>query len=45
MVEVLKQAQFKPMHVVDQIMVIYAANVGALDKVDRRAVRKWRSSS
>jgi F-type H+/Na+-transporting ATPase subunit alpha len=29
------------MHVIDQIMVIYAANVGALDKVDRKAVRKW----
>src|SRR5262249_10646384 len=41
MVEVLKQPQFKPMNVVDQIMVIYAANAGALDKVDRKAVRKW----
>jgi F-type H+-transporting ATPase subunit alpha len=41
MVEVLKQAQFQPMNVVDQVMVIYAANAGALDKVDRRAVRKW----
>jgi F-type H+-transporting ATPase subunit alpha len=27
--------------VIDQVMVIYAANAGALDKVDRRAVRKW----
>jgi F-type H+-transporting ATPase subunit alpha len=41
MVEVLKQPQFKPMHVVDQIMVIYAANAGALDKVDRKKVREW----
>jgi F-type H+-transporting ATPase subunit alpha len=41
MVEVLKQPQFQPMHVIDQIMVIYAANTGALDKVDRKAVRKW----
>jgi F-type H+-transporting ATPase subunit alpha len=41
MVEVLKQPQFKPMPVVDQIMVIYAANAGALDKVDRKAVRSW----
>ena len=41
MVEVLKQPQFKPMHVIDQVMVIYAANAGALDKVDRKAVRKW----
>jgi F-type H+/Na+-transporting ATPase subunit alpha len=41
MVEVLKQPQFKPMHVVDQIMVIYAANAGALAKVDRKKVRAW----
>jgi F-type H+-transporting ATPase subunit alpha len=41
MVEVLKQPQFQPMPVADQIMVIYAANAGALDKVDRKAVRKW----
>jgi F-type H+/Na+-transporting ATPase subunit alpha len=41
MVEVLKQAQFKPMNVIDQIMVIYAANAGALDKVDRKKVRAW----
>jgi F-type H+/Na+-transporting ATPase subunit alpha len=41
MVEVLKQPQFKPMNVIDQIMVIYAANAGALDKVDRKAVRTW----
>ena len=41
MVELLKQPQFKPMPVVDQIMVIYAANAGALDKVDRKAVRAW----
>src|SRR6185369_4673067 len=41
MVEILKQGQFKPMHVLDQIMIIYAGNSGALDKVDRRAVRKW----
>jgi F-type H+-transporting ATPase subunit alpha len=41
MVEVLKQPQFQPMPVADQIMVIYAANAGALDKVDRKAVRRW----
>jgi F-type H+-transporting ATPase subunit alpha len=41
MVEVLKQAQFKPMNVIDQVMVIYAANQGALDKVDRKKVRDW----
>jgi len=41
MVEILKQGQYKPMHVLDQIMIIYAGNSGALDKVDRRKVKVW----
>ena len=41
MVEILKQGQFKPMNVLDQIMIIYAGNSGALDKVDRRKVKAW----
>jgi F-type H+-transporting ATPase subunit alpha len=41
MVEILKQGQYKPMNVIDQIMIIYAGNSGALDKVDRKAVRVW----
>jgi F-type H+/Na+-transporting ATPase subunit alpha len=41
MVEILKQGQFKPMNVIDQIMIIYAGNSGALDKVDRRKVKAW----
>nr|WP_232068462.1 hypothetical protein [Gemmata obscuriglobus] len=41
MVEILKQGQYKPMNVIDQIMIIYAANTGALDKVDRRKVKDW----
>jgi F-type H+-transporting ATPase subunit alpha len=41
MVEILKQPQYKPMNVIDQIMIIYAGNAGALDKVDRRKVRDW----
>jgi F-type H+-transporting ATPase subunit alpha len=41
MVEVLKQKQFAPMNVIDQIMIIYAANSGALDKVARSDVSKW----
>ena len=41
MVEILKQGQYKPMHVLDQIMIIYAGNSGALDKVDRRKVKAW----
>jgi F-type H+/Na+-transporting ATPase subunit alpha len=31
MVEILKQPQYQPLEVVDQIMIIYAANSGALD--------------
>ena len=41
MVEVLKQPQFKPMHVIDQVLIIYAATKGYLDKVDRRHVAAW----
>src|SRR4030095_16733661 len=41
MVEILKQPQFKPMNVFDQIMIIFAGNIGALDTVDRRKVRAW----
>jgi F-type H+-transporting ATPase subunit alpha len=41
MVEILKQPQFKPMHVVDQIMIIYAGTKGHLDKVDRKNVAAW----
>ena len=33
MVEILKQPQFKPLNVIDQIMIIYAGNTGGLDKV------------
>ena len=41
MVEVLKQPQYQPMNVIDQVMIIFAANTGALDQVDRRKVRAW----
>jgi F-type H+-transporting ATPase subunit alpha len=41
MVEILKQPQYKPLNVVDQIMIIYAGNTGGLDKVDRRKVKDW----
>jgi len=41
MVEILKQGQYKPLNVVDQIMIIYAGNSGALDKVERRKVKDW----
>ena len=41
MVEILKQGQYRPMNVIDQIMIIYAGNSGALDKVDRKKVKDW----
>lgn len=41
MVEILKQPQYKPLNVIDQVAIIYAGNSGALDKVDRKAVRAW----
>jgi F-type H+-transporting ATPase subunit alpha len=41
MVEVLKQPQYKPMHVADQVMAIFAGTRGYLDKIDRRQVLAW----
>jgi F-type H+-transporting ATPase subunit alpha len=41
MVEVLKQKQFNPMHVVDQVMIIFAGSKGYLDKVPRNEVASW----
>jgi F-type H+-transporting ATPase subunit alpha len=41
MVEILKQPQFKPMNVVDQVMMIYAGTKGYLDKVPAKNVRAW----
>ena len=41
MVEILKQPQYKPLNVIDQVAIIYAGNSGALDKVDRKSVRAW----
>jgi F-type H+-transporting ATPase subunit alpha len=41
MVEILKQAQFKPLNVIDQIMIIYAGNTGGLDDVPVKQVRAW----
>jgi len=41
MVEVLKQGQFKPMNVVDQVMIIFAGSKGYLDKVPRNEVAAW----
>jgi F-type H+-transporting ATPase subunit alpha len=41
MVEILKQRQFEPMNVADQIMIIFAGTRGHLDKVDRPLVQAW----
>jgi F-type H+-transporting ATPase subunit alpha len=41
MVELLKQPQYKPLKVVDQVMVIYAGTRGYLDKVPRKQVAAW----
>jgi F-type H+/Na+-transporting ATPase subunit alpha len=43
MVEILKQGQYEPLNVLDQIMIIYAGNTGGLDDVDRKKVRAWES--
>jgi F-type H+-transporting ATPase subunit alpha len=41
MVEVLKQPQFQPMNVIDQVMIIYAGTKGHLDKIERSKVQAW----
>jgi F-type H+-transporting ATPase subunit alpha len=41
MVEILKQPQFKPMKVIDQVMILFAGTRGYLDKVPTRQVAAW----
>jgi F-type H+/Na+-transporting ATPase subunit alpha len=41
MVELLKQGQYKPLNVVDQILVIFAGTRGFLDKVPVERVQEW----
>src|SRR5512135_2563486 len=41
MVELLKQPQYQPMAVEDQVMSIYAGSEGYLDDVPVREVQKW----
>src|SRR6516164_7738809 len=41
MVEILKQPQYKPMHVIDQVLVLYAGTKGYLDKVPLKQVAAW----
>jgi F-type H+/Na+-transporting ATPase subunit alpha len=40
-VEVLKQGQYAPMPVEQQVMIIYAVTNGFLDDVDVSAIREW----
>jgi F-type H+-transporting ATPase subunit alpha len=41
MVEILKQKQFQPMHVIDQVMMIYAGARGHLDRIPVKQVLEW----
>ena len=41
MIELLKQGQYAPLDVIDQVMVIFAGNGGFLDKVPRNQVAVW----
>ena len=41
MVEILKQGQYAPLDVVAQVLIVFAANSGALDKVPRNEVAAW----
>jgi len=41
MVELLKQPQYQPMNVIDQVMVIYAGTQGYLDAIPLNLVAQW----
>jgi F-type H+-transporting ATPase subunit alpha len=41
MVEILKQGQYRPLHVVDQVLIIYAGTRGHLDQIPVRRVAEW----
>jgi len=43
-VEILKQGQYRPMPVEDQVMVIFAVTQGYLDDVDVAKIRQWEKS-
>jgi len=43
-VEVLKQGQYAPMAVEDQVMVLYAVTRGYLDKMQASQIRAWEKS-
>jgi F-type H+-transporting ATPase subunit alpha len=41
MVEILKQGQYVPLHVIDQVLIIYAGTRGHLDKIPIKDVQAW----
>jgi F-type H+-transporting ATPase subunit alpha len=41
MVEILKQKQYEPMNVIDQVLILYAGTKGYLDKIPRNQVEAW----
>ncbi len=41
MVEILKQGQYEPLDVIDQVLIIFAGTRGFLDKVPINAVSRW----
>ena len=41
MVELLKQGQYQPMNVIDEVLVIYSGTKGHLDQVDVNHVAEW----
>jgi F-type H+/Na+-transporting ATPase subunit alpha len=44
LMELLKQGQYSPMEMEDQVFGIYAANQGYLDKIPTNKIREWESS-
>lgn len=44
LMELLKQGQYSPMEMEDQVFGIYAANQGHLDKVPTNKIREWETS-
>ena len=44
LMELLKQAQYAPMEMEDQVFGIYAANLGKLDKIPVNKIRAWETS-
>jgi len=41
MIELLKQGQYQPLDVIDQVLSVFAGNAGFLDKVPRNEVAAW----